>query len=71
MNDTPCIGCFWWECGACDGADLICDEAVLFNSEKYIKFHDDYEYDVEQALIPVAEKWKTIFNDESNRCDVK
>lgn len=61
MND--CLWCFIN--GGCDCNNCAnCKEYISVNSEKGMELYEKYEADVEEALKPVAEKWKQLKEEE-------
>lgn len=57
MND-----CFWCFIeGVCDGCHCInCKDYLSVNSEEGSKTLEKYQADVDEALVPVTEKWKQL-----------
>lgn len=57
MND-----CFWcFINGVCDYNNCAnCKEYISVNSERGMELYERYDADVEEALKPVAKKWKQL-----------
>lgn len=57
MND-----CFWcFINGVCDCTNCSnCEEYISVNSDIGMELYEKYQADVDEALKPLAEKWKNI-----------
>ena len=58
MND-----CLWFRVGACEG-ECQCNKYLSMNSADGEIYLAQYEHEVSEALKPVLDKWKTIFNSD-------
>lgn len=58
MND-----CFWYNVMVCEADNCMnCPKYVSMNTEEGYKKSEEYEAEVEKALIPVRDKYKEKFN---------
>ena len=66
---NKCYNCFWWSCWACDGIEYIgedqdepyCDWEMNVNHPDFERYNKEYNADINEALKPVYEWYKTRF----------
>ncbi len=60
MND-----CFWFMCYACAGEECFCSKYTSINNKEVDNMVKAYDKDISEALIPVHNKWKKIFEENN------
>ena len=61
MNEQNCMSCFWWECTACNGSFETCKYYLPWEDKTAQFLQKIYQIDIDEALAPVHDKWKNIF----------
>ena len=56
--------CIYWEIGACDGDNEACHDCakkLTFGSPLYKIIQDSYQREIDEAIAPVTQKWREMF----------